>query len=529
MIDFLLMNEIIEFFKGVFDTSLWPKRWRCGVWSDFHGWLSIISDLFIGLAYVGIPLIILSYISKKNKNVPFQHIFLLFVAFILLCGMTHFMDVIIFWWPAYRLDSIIKLITAFVSMGTLAALYIILPDIFSLKTSAEFEKEIEQRRAVEEELRNEIELRKIAESELKLLQEERIEESEKKYNSIIQNAADGIITINDQGIMDMVNPAAAKLFGYTQEEMLGRNVKMLMSELNTKIIGIGLDLTGKKKDGTIFPLRLSVSEVRLKDRSIFTSILHDLTHQKMIEEKLRRYAGELEKSNKELHNFAYVSSQDLQEPLRKIEVYTNILQSEASKLSEDGKEYLGNIAVTTLRMKKLITGLLSFSRIGIRFEPVESLNLNFIANQVLEDLGQIIRETKSRIVVDDLPVIEADPVQIKQLFHYLIIHAIDSRKQDINLVLEIRSKKTQRKIPTNIPGDEVVELIFEDNGLEIDQAGIQDAFSIFPKLQGKLYQSSGMNLAVCRKIAVRHGGDIVVQSTPGKGNKFIVTLAVKQF
>ncbi|MBA3901095.1 MAG: GHKL domain-containing protein, partial [Bacteroidetes bacterium] len=127
--------------------------WVCGEWSDFHGWLYIISDIFIGLAYTGIPIIILIYVWKKNKNVPFQHIFLLFGAFILFCGLTHFMDAIIFWWPAYRLSALIRFFTAVVSIATLIALYKILPDIFSLKTSAQFKHELEQRIIAEERLR----------------------------------------------------------------------------------------------------------------------------------------------------------------------------------------------------------------------------------------------------------------------------------------------------------------------------------------------------------------------------------------
>jgi two-component system, chemotaxis family, sensor kinase Cph1 len=147
------MRDITDFFGGIFDTSLWPRRWRCGEWSEFHGWLYILSDLMIGLAYTGIPLIIMAYLIKKEKAVPFPHLFFLFGAFIFFCGLTHFMDATIFWWPAYRLSAILRFATAIVSIVTLYALFKILPDAFSLKTSIEFENELSQRKQAEAELK----------------------------------------------------------------------------------------------------------------------------------------------------------------------------------------------------------------------------------------------------------------------------------------------------------------------------------------------------------------------------------------
>jgi two-component system, chemotaxis family, sensor kinase Cph1 len=146
------MNEFTEFLKGIFDTSLWPRRWACGEWSDFHGWLYIISDFLIGLAYTGIPIVIAIYIVKKDKYVQFRMVFWLFFAFILLCGLTHFMDATIFWWPAYRLSAVIRFATAIVSLGTLFALYKLMPEVLNLRTSAEFQTELLQRIKAEEEL-----------------------------------------------------------------------------------------------------------------------------------------------------------------------------------------------------------------------------------------------------------------------------------------------------------------------------------------------------------------------------------------
>lgn len=127
------MNEVFEFLNGIFSTSDWPPRWYCGKWSNFHGWLTILSDLTIWLAYFVIPVILLK-LTQTIKNIPFTPVFWLFGAFIILCGFTHLMDAVIYWWPAYRFGSLIKFVTAVVSLGTVFALLKYLPKMINFKT-----------------------------------------------------------------------------------------------------------------------------------------------------------------------------------------------------------------------------------------------------------------------------------------------------------------------------------------------------------------------------------------------------------
>ncbi len=147
-----LPEQIGDFFSNIFSTELWPARWHCGSWSDFHGWLYIISDLMIWGAYFAIPLLLFRLISKRS-DLPFPKIFWLFISFILLCGLTHLMDAIIFWWPAYRLSAVIRFLAAVVSLFTVYALYKILPLVYNLRTAKQLEVEIEQRKQAEEEAR----------------------------------------------------------------------------------------------------------------------------------------------------------------------------------------------------------------------------------------------------------------------------------------------------------------------------------------------------------------------------------------
>ena len=146
------MKQVGDFFRGLFDTGLWPARWHCGYWSDFHGWLYIISDLMVWSAYFLIPLIIINYASKKASSLKFHKVYFLFAAFIVLCGLTHFLDALMFWVPVYRLNAVVRFVTGVVSMATVFYLIKILPDAFRQKTNVELEREIARREDAETKL-----------------------------------------------------------------------------------------------------------------------------------------------------------------------------------------------------------------------------------------------------------------------------------------------------------------------------------------------------------------------------------------
>ncbi|HSI90606.1 MAG TPA: PAS domain S-box protein, partial [Adhaeribacter sp.] len=287
-------------------------------------------------------------------------------------------------------------------------------------------------------------------------------ESENKINSIIQAAVDGIITIDSHGIMEMVNPSAAKLFGYHTDELLGKSINMLMPEPDRsqhdgymhnyettgrkRIIGIGREVTGQRKDGTIFPFFLSVSEARVHGRRLYTGFVHDITQQKLNEERLRRYAAELERSNLELQDFAYVSSHDLQEPLRKIQAFGDrLISKEKDNLSEQGKDYVDRMLNAASRMQSLINDLLSFSRLTSQSKPFVKVNLDKIVSEVLSDLEITIEKTHAQIIRSPLPEIEGEPTQMRQLFQNLISNAIKFRKENENPVINIYAKNLQRQ------------------------------------------------------------------------------------
>jgi two-component system sensor kinase FixL len=373
-----------------------------------------------------------------------------------------------------------------------------------------------------------------------------LRESENKINSIIQAAVDGIITIDTRGIIEMMNPAAARLFGYAEEEVIGKSINVLMPEPDKsahdgymrryhetgerRIIGIGREVSGQRKDGSVFPFYLSISEVQLTDRKVYTGFVHDITQQKLNEEKLRRYAAELERSNSELQEFAYVSSHDLQEPLRKIQAFGDRLKTkEYDTLSEQGKDYIDRMLNAASRMQNLINDLLSFSRVTSKTRPFSRLKLDTILSEVISDLEVTIEQTNTQIIRAPLPEIEGDPTQMRQLFQNLLSNAIKFRKENENPIINIYAKSRQRTAHlTSTPGDELTEIYIEDNGIGFDEKYLDRIFNIFQRLEGQKYEGSGIGLAICRKIAIRHGGDITAKSQPGVGTRFIITLALKQ-
>ena len=155
-------DQAKSFFSKLFSTTDWPPRWHCGTWSDFHGWLYVLSDISIWAAYFAIPFLLFRII-KKRKDLPFPRIIWLFIAFILLCGTTHLIDAVIFWWPAYRISAIVRFVTGITSIFTVFALYKILPMIYSLRTVSQLEMEIEERKKAEAEARHHLIMQQAAE------------------------------------------------------------------------------------------------------------------------------------------------------------------------------------------------------------------------------------------------------------------------------------------------------------------------------------------------------------------------------
>jgi PAS domain S-box-containing protein len=251
-----------------------------------------------------------------------------------------------------------------------------------------------------------------------------------------------------------------------------------------------------------------------------------------LEARVQQRTAELARSNAELEQFAYVASHDLQEPLRKIVAFGDRLATKSKDtLSEEGLDYLRRVQNAATRMQDLINALLLYSRATTRAQPFTRVNLSALVQEVLGDLELPIEETGALVEVTELPTIDADPTQMRQLLQNLIANALKFRRPDVAPQVRISARIL---LPDEVTAalvtaaDSAVELTFADNGIGFEPRFAERIFSLFQRLHARdEYAGTGIGLALCRKIAQRHGGTIAATGIPGEGSTFTVTLPLQ--
>jgi PAS domain S-box-containing protein len=250
-------------------------------------------------------------------------------------------------------------------------------------------------------------------------------------------------------------------------------------------------------------------------------------------ERETRQRVELARSNAELQEFAYVASHDLQEPLRKIQAFGDRLKVKYSEvLTEQGRDYLKRMQNAAERMQALINDLLTLSRVTTRAQPFVTMKLTQVVQEVLSDLEVSIQQAAGRIEVGELPILEADPIQMRQLLQNLIGNALKFYRKEEPPVIKIYSRQLtdgERPPTQGINKMERCQILIEDNGIGFDEKYLDRIFNAFQRLHGRSeYEGTGMGLAICRKIVERHDGSITAQSLPDRGSTFIITLPLQQ-
>ena len=238
--------------------------------------------------------------------------------------------------------------------------------------------------------------------------------------------------------------------------------------------------------------------------------------------ELLRKQVELERSNRELQDFASVASHDLQEPLRKVRAFGDRLSAKyGSELTDQGRDYLARMQDAAARMQALINDLLTFSRVTTRAQPFVAVDLNDLVRQVASDLEVRIQQSDATLEIEPLPTLDADPLQMRQLFQNLLTNALKFQRPDVAPVVRVYSDAAEDA--------DGVRVCVQDNGIGFDEKYLDRIFTIFQRLHGRIeYEGTGVGLAVCRKIVERHGGTITAHSTPGEGATFIVSLPRSQ-
>ena len=278
---------------------------------------------------------------------------------------------------------------------------------------------------------------------------------------------------------------------------------------------------------TISPEAGELGQLALAFDQMATSLEERETERQKAETAMREYATELERSNRELQDFANIASHDMQEPLRKILNFSELLRERYDDSLEDGgRDYLMRIERASLHLYNLINELLTYSRITSQAQPFVLVDLNEITQRVLSDLELPIEESGARFEVSALPSLEADPTQMYQLIQNLVSNALKFREPDRQPLIQIRSPETPKTVGEAYG---MVLLSVSDNGIGFDEKYLDRIFQPFQRLHHRYeYAGTGIGLAICRKIVERHGGSIRATSQPGQGSEFVVSLPASQ-
>ena len=372
--------------------------------------------------------------------------------------------------------------------------------------------------------------------------EEQLRRSNQRKAATFDAALDGIVTIDQRGNILEFNAAAERIFGRSRSEVLGRHMADLLipqplreahhngfarylATGEARVLNQLLRMRALHSNGTEFPIELAITMVPQDDGPAFTGFIRDVSEQVQAEVARRRAeleqqrsAKDLERSNQELQNFAYVASHDLQEPLRTLSGFSDLMSRRyRGRLDAEADEYLGYIRDGASRLQALIRDLLEYSRVGTRGgvpAPVESEE---VLREALADLHAAEYESAAQISQDPLPRVCADRTQLRQLLVNLIGNAIKYRRPDLEPRIHVSAQSAEGFWQFSV----------RDNGLGIEPQHFDRVFLIFQRLHGRgEYAGTGIGLAICKKIVQRHGGRLWLESTAGEGSTFFFTLPV---
>lgn len=371
-------------------------------------------------------------------------------------------------------------------------------------------------------------------------QAEVLQKAELRFRSLLAAAPDPMVVCRDDGEILMVNAQTELLFNCERDQLISRNIKALVpgwefgrhagwdeNNNSPRPVERGIELTASPDGGTPFPVEISFSPLQTEDGLVVISAIRDISERRRIDEQIRQLNVSLEqrvlertealmRSNEELEQFAYIASHDLQEPLRAVSIYTQLLARRyRNTLEGDADQYINFIVEGAQRMERLVHDLLDFSRVDANGSDFFiSMSCDESLDDALRNLHSLIKETGAVITRHGLPRIIGDPVQITRLFQNLIVNSIKFRSGE-NPHIDVAAQPSAKEWFFSV----------RDNGIGIEPQYAEKVFGIFKSLNPRDKRSgSGMGLAICRKIVSHHRGRIWVESELGKGSTFFFTL-----
>ena len=355
--------------------------------------------------------------------------------------------------------------------------------------------------------------------------------AEEQFRLAVESAPNGMLIVTDRGRIVLVNRQLEQMFDYTRDELIGQPVEILVPstirnahpqllesffrEPKTRAMGANRNLFGRRKDGRPVPIEIGLNPFVTQDGTFCLASIIDISARKRAEQDLKRHTEELERSNRELGQFAYVASHDLQEPLRAVSGCVQLLkQRYDSKLDDRASDLIEHAVAGAARMQGLINDLLVYSRVGTRGKPFADCDCNEPLAEALANLEFAVREADAVITHDPLPIVHGDRTQLTQLFQNLIGNALKFRGD----------QRPQVHVGAERKGNGYL-LSVRDNGIGIEPQYFERVFGVFQRLHSRReYPGNGIGLAICRKIVERHHGRMWVDSTPNKGATFYFTL-----
>jgi PAS domain S-box-containing protein len=351
---------------------------------------------------------------------------------------------------------------------------------------------------------------------------------EGRYRGLLEAAPDAMVVVNAAGEIVLLNVQAEKQFGYSRNELVGQQVKNIIpegfaerliadgtrsaAEALAQQIGTGIELIARRKDGSEFPIEIMLSPLESAEGILVTAAIRDISVRKESEQHLVKTVGELKRSNDELQQFAYVSSHDLQEPLRMVASYTQLLAKRyKGRLDSEADEFITFAVDGCKRMQGLIQDLLAYSRAGTNGKELCEVSGEDALRGALTNLRITLEQSGAVVTHDSLPALMTDETQLTQVFQNLVGNAIKYRGAEVPRVHVSATKN----------GDSEWIFSVRDNGLGIAPQYFERIFILFQRLHGRNeFEGTGIGLAICKKVLERLGGRIWVESQPEKGSTF---------
>ncbi|MEC5127327.1 ATP-binding protein [Verrucomicrobiales bacterium BCK34] len=517
----------MEFFRLLFDTSDFQPRWNCGNWTEFHGWLHVISDLLIFGAYVTIPLSISAFYVLKRKEIAYSNILLLFAAFILSCGATHFIEATIFWHPWYRLSGVMKLITAIASWLTVGFLLAQIPKAIKYAGVAHLTRELERKRQEQSELHA------------------AAARSERRLALLLNSTAEGIYGIDSDGRCTFANRSCVSLLGYdSPEEFIGKEMHSLIHHSNEDGEPEGIESCkifkaaqkGEKshcdsevfwrKDGTSFPVEYwsyPVDEDGVVSGAVVT--FFDVTERLQANNRLIEARERAELANRQKTRFLANMSHEIRTPMNAILGFSELM--EGVVVTPKAKEYLSIIRGSGESLLDLINDLLDLSKIEAgRIEVFnEPADFSKTIGSVVAMMSLPAREKGLELSYSIDPSVprylEIDGLRLRQIVLNLLSNAVKFTDEG-DVAIECRSTPSGED-----DGCVTVEIEVSDSGTGIPKGELKKIFKPFHQVQesdSHVAAGTGLGLSITERLTKLMGGKIKVASKLGEGSTFTVTI-----